>query len=160
MASVDNELEELMGHLGEFGKYQFWQFCLHIVGALTAGLHMLSFLTVGAVPGHECVVPLPNSTSPNIFDAEQETVSWNASTILPRALDSCNYLDEFNETRKCEAWNYDTKYIQSSLGMEWDFVCSRRWMGAMAQSAYMFGVFAGAVTLDSSTVHSAPQALT
>jgi hypothetical protein len=33
--------------------------------------------------------------------------------------------------------------------MEWNFVCSQRWMGAVAQSSYMFGVFIGAVTLGS-----------
>jgi hypothetical protein len=31
--------------------------------------------------------------------------------------------------------------------LQWDFVCDRRWMGAVSQSAYMLGVFAGAVTL-------------
>lgn len=37
---------------GEFGKYQMRQFLLHILAALTAGLHMLTFVTVAAVPSH------------------------------------------------------------------------------------------------------------
>ncbi|XP_003706502.1 organic cation transporter protein [Megachile rotundata] len=138
MASVDRNLEDLMSHLGEFGKYQCWQFSLHILGALTAGLHMLTLLTVAAVPSHECNVPGPsylNASEPN--------------ATLPQAVDSCHYLDTDNVIKKCDSWTYDTQYFQSSRGMEWNFVCSQRWMGAVAQSTYMFGVFIGAVTLGS-----------
>lgn len=146
MASVDRNLEELMSHLGEFGKYQCWQFSLHILGALTAGLHMLTLLTVAAVPPHKCNIP-GSLESLNASSAE-----WNASLLLeglPRAVDSCHYLDANNTIRNCDSWTYDTQHFQSSRGMEWDFVCSQRWMGSLAQSTYMFGVFVGAVTLGS-----------
>lgn len=148
MASVDNNLEELMSHLGEFGKYQFWQFSLHILGALTAGLHMLTLLTVAAVPPHKCNVP---ETDTLVADPSNLTTIYSNSSmeILPRAVDACYYLDASNEMKECDSWTYDTQYFQSSRGMEWNFVCSRRWMGALAQSSYMFGVFIGAVTLGS-----------
>ncbi|XP_054006723.1 organic cation transporter protein [Hylaeus anthracinus] len=149
MASVDRNLEELMAHLGEFGKYQCWQFSLHIIGALTAGLHMLTLLTVAAVPPHKCNIP--ESTS--MIDSFNMTSStWNSSALLeglPRAIDSCRYLDANNTIQNCESWTYDTQYFKSSRGMEWNFVCSQRWMGSVAQSTYMFGVFIGAVTLGS-----------
>lgn len=146
MASVDKDLEELMSHLGEFGKYQSGQFCLHLLGALLAGLHMLSLLTVAAVPPHHCNVPnLTAWTSDS-----PESSDWNVSSeYLPRAIDSCHYLDVDNVTRECDSWTYDTTYFQSSRGMEWNFVCSQRWMGSLAQSTYMFGVFAGSLTLGS-----------
>lgn len=138
-----------MMHLGEFGKYQCWQFCLHILGALTAGLHMLTLLTVAAVPPHTCNVP--RSTFPTeSFNFTSST--WNSSIAfddVPRAVDACHYLDANNVTKECDSWTYDTEYFQSSRGMEWNFVCSQRWMGAAAQSCYMFGVFIGAVTLGS-----------
>lgn len=158
MASVDTDLEELMSHLGEFGKYQAWQFVLHIIAGLTAGLHMMTLTTVAAVPDHKCLLPQfdmnltgiqQNYSSLNVNDN-----SWNESFLLhtiPRTLDdnSCIYLDAKNETQTCEAWTYNTTYYKSSRGMEWNFVCSRKWMGAVAQSTYMFGVFAGAVILGS-----------
>lgn len=122
---VDNDLEEVMGHLGEFGKYQGWQFSLHLIGALTAGLHMLTLITVAAVPEYECA-------------------DFNGTY-----LDKCHYLDLDNVTQACDSWSYDTTYFKSSRGMEWNLVCSRRWMGAVAQATYMFGVFVGAVTLGS-----------
>ncbi|KZC13133.1 PREDICTED: organic cation transporter protein [Dufourea novaeangliae] len=146
MANVDRNLEELMSHLGEFGKYQCWQFSLHIIGALTAGLHMLTLLTVAAVPPHTCNVP--NSSETSNFS----TTAWNSSLLTewsPRAVDACHYLDASNTIQECESWTYDTQYFQSSRGMEWNFVCSQRWMGSVAQATYMFGVFIGAVTLGS-----------
>lgn len=150
MANVDRDLEELMSHLGEFGKYQFRQYCLHILAAFVSGVHMLSLLTVAAVPPHQCNIPEMN-LSPSITETYNLTLSnWNTSIVsehLPRPLDNCHYLDRENVTRECDSWTYDTTYIQSSRGMEWDFVCSRRWMGAVAQSSYMFGVFTGAATL-------------
>lgn len=66
------------------------------------------------------------------------------------SLDSCLRYDGpayQNVTIPCESWVYDNTYYQSSRGIEWDFVCNRRWRGAIAQSSYMFGVFLGAVTL-------------
>lgn len=149
MASVDTNLEELMSHLGEFGKYQARQFSLHILGALLAGLHMLSLLTVAAVPPHQCNIPTENLSSSLTSYSFNISGSNASADYLPRAIDSCHYLDLNNVTRECDSWTYNTTYFQSSRGMEWNFVCSQRWMGALAQSAYMFGVFAGSLTLGS-----------
>jgi len=37
---------------GDFGQYQLRQSLLHMLAALTAGLHMLTLVTVAAVPDH------------------------------------------------------------------------------------------------------------
>jgi hypothetical protein len=37
---------------GDFGPYQLRQSLLHMLSALTAGLHMLSLVTVAAIPDH------------------------------------------------------------------------------------------------------------
>ncbi|OXU17852.1 hypothetical protein TSAR_000893, partial [Trichomalopsis sarcophagae] len=138
MASVDNELEEVMAHLGEFGKFQAWQFSLHIIGALTAGLHMMTLMTVAAVPEAQCEI------TPGEY-----SLYGNGSGEGFEVLDKCHFVDPSNETRACSLWSYDRTYFQSSRAIEWNFVCSQRWMGALAQSAYMFGVFVGAVSLGS-----------
>lgn len=129
MNNVEGDIDELMSHLGEFGKYQAWQFSLHIIGGLTAGLHMLTLLTVAAVPDHQCARPNNWTTDDKLF--------------------KCHYLDSNNVTIPCDSWTYDTTYYKSSRGMDWNFVCSREWMGAVVQSSYMFGVFVGAVSLGS-----------
>ncbi|XP_041979924.1 organic cation transporter protein isoform X2 [Aricia agestis] len=142
----DHALEEMMGKLGDFGRYQGFQFFLHILAAMTAGLHMLSLVTVAAVPEHRCAV--------DGLDTGNFTEPWN-STLLEKAiplnahgkLDSCSIYGENNTVETCNSWVYDTQYYSSSRGIEWDFVCSRRWMGAAAQTAYMIGVLLGSIVL-------------
>lgn len=155
MSSVDTDLEELMSHLGEFGKYQGWQYSLHVLAGLTAGLHMLTLLTVAAVPPHKCVVPGLQDELGNV-ELTWDNVplagsKYSNGTLLdiPITLDACTYLNEKNNTVQCDEWVFDKTYFKSSRAIEWNFVCSRRWRGALAQSSYMIGVFFGAVTLGS-----------
>ena len=72
----------------------------------------------------------------------------NQTTIINNEdVDSCHYLGPDNETVPCNSWLYDQTYYQSSLVIEWDAVCNRRWMAAVTQSAFMFGVFLGSILL-------------
>ncbi|CAD6215560.1 GSCOCG00000371001-RA-CDS [Cotesia congregata] len=159
MASVDADLEELMSHIGEFGKYQTFQFCLHVVSGLLAGLHMLTLITVAAVPDHKCIVP---GLIDKLGLSDKSELNWdivpgiNATypngtelTDVPLNLDSCHYLTNDSIVKQCDDWIYDDTYYKSSRGIEWNFVCSNKWKGAVAQSTYMLGVFTGAVTLGS-----------
>lgn len=130
-----------------FGRYQLRQFLLHILAAMTAGLHMLTLVTVAAVPDHRCFVAGVDDNA---------TAPWDSPLVvaaIPRdsqgALDSCHLLDGSNHSVSCDAWVYDRTYYQSSKAIDWNFVCYRRWMGAVAQTCYMFGVFTGAVMLGS-----------
>lgn len=129
---------------GDFGRYQAFQFFLHVLSAVTAGIHMMSLVTVAAVPEHRCFidgVDTPTSYAP-----------WNSSQILAAIplkngeLDSCSRY-EGNATVPCTSYVYDNTYYKSSRTIEWDFVCDKRWMGAIAQTIYMFGVFTGAIVL-------------
>jgi len=136
---------------GEFGKYQFLQFFLQVLSGLTAGLHMLSLVTVAAVPEHRCFIEgVDNSTL--------SVTPWNSSAILAAIplkpngeLDSCHMYDpsilSSNATVKCTSYVYDTTYYKTSRTIDWNFVCDRRWMGAIVQTVFMLGVFTGAVTL-------------
>ncbi|KAI8421808.1 hypothetical protein MSG28_009765 [Choristoneura fumiferana] len=132
--------------VGDFGRYQCFQFVLHILAAMTAGMHMLSLVTVAAVPEHRCAL--------EDVDSINFTEPWNSSLLLRGIplnehgkLESCRRYGENMTITECESWVYDTKYFTSSRGIEWDFVCSRRWMGAVAQTAYMFGVVVGSVVI-------------
>ncbi|XP_063220174.1 organic cation transporter protein isoform X2 [Bacillus rossius redtenbacheri] len=132
---------------GDFGHYQMRQYVLHLLAAMTAGLHMLSLVTVAAVPQHRCRIPALG---------ENDSFALNASIVdlyIPRKqneYDSCNLLDaQQNLTYPCDSWVYDTTYYQQTRTTEWNLVCGRRWMGAIAQTVYLLGVFTGAVTLGS-----------
>ncbi|KAF5304493.1 hypothetical protein FQA39_LY09689 [Lamprigera yunnana] len=142
-----NDLESLLAHLGDFGKYQFIQFLLHLAAAVTAGIHMLSLTTVGAIPKHRCLVPaLDYSLNVTKFEKLENFIP----KLENGEFDSC-HMYNLNDSSivQCNSWIYNTTYYKSSRGMEWNTVCDRRWMGAVAQSAFMFGVFIGAITLGS-----------
>lgn len=63
-------------------------------------------------------------------------------------LDSCSIYDRAtNESVRCSSWVYNATYHPSSRAIDWNFVCDRRWMGAIAQTTYMLGVFVGCITL-------------
>uniref|UniRef100_A0A2A4J2Z5 Major facilitator superfamily (MFS) profile domain-containing protein n=1 Tax=Heliothis virescens TaxID=7102 RepID=A0A2A4J2Z5_HELVI len=141
----DHALEEMMGKLGDFGRYQCFQFILHILAAMTAGMHMLSLVTVAAVPEHRCWV--------DGVDTNESIAAWNSSEILaaiPKTisggLHNC-LIYENNDTVSCSKFVFDTTYRSSSRSMEWNLICDKRWMGALAQTIYMLGVFTGAVVL-------------
>ncbi|XP_022921127.1 organic cation transporter protein [Onthophagus taurus] len=145
------DLDILMGHLGDFGKYQCFQFILHVLSGVTAGMHMLSLVTVGAVPDHRCYIPDIDQHS-NITMYNHPEADNYVPISKTGSYDNCNIFingTSSNETTRCNRWIYDDTYYKSSRGIEWDFVCDRRWMGAVAQSSYMFGVFLGAITLGS-----------
>ena len=131
-------------------RYQSLQFFLHILSAIPAGIHMLSLVTVAAVPDHRCFIPeLDSNVS---LSSPGGLPSWNASVLaqfLPLNDDSSiNCLVLENSTHvPCNRYVYDTSYYQSSKAMEWDFVCDARWKGALAQSVYMLGVVTGAFYL-------------
>ncbi|XP_068617280.1 organic cation transporter protein isoform X2 [Battus philenor] len=142
----DQALEEMMGKLGDFGRYQCFQFILHILAAMTAGIHMLSLVTVAAVPEHRCWI--------NGVDTVESVAAWNSSEILAAIpitvdgqIESCYMYNELNKTAKCFKWVYDNKYKSSSRGIDWNFVCDNRWKGAITQTVFMLGVLTGAATL-------------
>ncbi|XP_070504523.1 organic cation transporter protein [Chironomus tepperi] len=147
--AIDHALEELMSTLGDFGRYQGFQFFLHILSAVTAGLHMLSLVTIAAVPEHRCFI--------DGVDTNETIASWNSTDILSRIplkengdLDSCHmYTEGTNETIKCTQFVYDTTYYQDTRTIQWNMVCDNLYLGALAQTIYMLGVFTGAVTLGS-----------
>ncbi|XP_059057511.1 organic cation transporter protein isoform X3 [Achroia grisella] len=85
---------------------------------------------------------------------ENYTELWNSTSVLSAIplnehgkFDSCKMYGENKTLEECNSWVYDTQFYSSSRGIEWDLVCSRRWMGATAQTAYMFGVVVGSLVL-------------
>lgn len=110
-------------------------------------MHMLSLVTVASVPDHRCMIPELDA------NVSKSDLVWNSTTLsqyIPLRSDGdINSCERFinNSAVACSDFVYDNTYYKSSRTIEWNFVCSRRWMGAIAQTIYMFGVFTGAVVL-------------
>lgn len=88
------------------------------------------------------------------MDTANYTEPFNSSLVLKAIplnghgkMESCEMYGENDTLEACQSWVYDTRYFTSSRGIEWNFVCNRRWMGAAAQTAYMFGVILGSLVL-------------
>ncbi|XP_067641858.1 organic cation transporter protein isoform X2 [Eurosta solidaginis] len=133
--------------LCEFGRYQAIQYFLQVLSAITAGLHMMSLVTVAAVPEHRCFIEGYDNSSYSF-------TPWNSTEILnaiPRKvtgeLDSCHMYDAENNTVACTSYVYDRTYYPDTRAIDWNFVCERRWLGSIMQTVFMMGVFTGAVTL-------------
>jgi hypothetical protein len=131
---------------GDFGRYQGFQFFLHILSAVTAGLHMLSLVTIAAVPDHRCFI--------DGVDTNETFALWNSTAItdaiptINGKMSSClKFVDGTNETETCSSFVFDNTYYQDTRSMDWNMVCDNRFWGAFAQTVYMLGVFTGAVTL-------------
>lgn len=119
---------------------------MHILSALTAGMHMISLVTVAAIPEHRCFI--------DGVDSSEMFAPWNSTEIksaIPLdkdgSLNSCEMYTVNRTIVPCNAYVYDRTYYQSSRAIEWDFVCDKRWMIAIAQTLYMLGTFTGAITL-------------
>lgn len=106
---------------------------------------MLSLVTVAAIPEHRCYI--------DELDANGTFTPWNSSEILAAipmkngGLDSCSMYGVNNTIVPCERYVYDNTYYKSSRTIEWNFVCDKRWMGAIGQTTFMFGVFTGSLVL-------------
>ncbi|XP_065332328.1 organic cation transporter protein [Cloeon dipterum] len=143
---MDSDIDNLMGHIGEFGKYQMRQFLLHILAGGTAGVHMLSLVTVAATPDHRCLVDGVESA----FNATYNDPDMRQYIpVVDGEFDSCHLYDSNNDTITCNQWVYDNQYYRSSRVIDWNMICDHRWMAAVSQSVFMFGVFTGAVVLGS-----------
>ncbi|ODN02543.1 Organic cation transporter protein [Orchesella cincta] len=150
---TDPLLEDLMGQLGEFGKYQLKQHILHLLTAFLAGMHMLSLTFVAPTPQHRCFIKeidLYNST------ALAESPVFNASILaeyIPLKqngeLDSCRKFSSPFDNSTSMSCNgqfvYDKSIYLQSRVYEWDTVCENKWQRALIQSIYVFGVFNGAL---------------
>lgn len=107
---------------------------------------MLSLVTVAAIPDHRCFI--------DGVDQINATALWNSKEILDaiplkndRSLDSCSMYGINKTVIRCQSYVYDTTYYSATRATEWNFVCDKRWMIAIAQTIYMLGVLTGALTL-------------
>ncbi|XP_078581848.1 organic cation transporter protein-like [Branchiostoma floridae x Branchiostoma japonicum] len=156
---VDND--EVLRHIGGFGTYQRRLCLLLSLTAIPYAGHMLAMAFLGAKPPHHCTVEgLENITVRFgeddglrlVFPGTTENGVWTMSSCKRYDLSSVPVEDvePWNTTGLPEVpcddgWWYDTSRFKTSVTMEHDLVCGRKWMGSLAQSIFMVGVLLGAV---------------
>ncbi|CAH1241763.1 SLC22A5 [Branchiostoma lanceolatum] len=156
---VDND--EVLRHIGGFGTYQRRLCLLLSLTAIPYAGHMLAMAFLGAKPPHHCsVAGLDNITVRFgkddglrlVFPGTTDDGVWTYSSCERYDLGSASVddVEPWNTTGLPEipcdhGWWYDTSRFKTSVTMEHDLVCGRKWMGSLAQSIFMVGVLLGAV---------------
>ncbi|KAH8247008.1 hypothetical protein KR032_006819 [Drosophila birchii] len=142
--------DDVITHLGEFGRYQKRIYYLLCLPAIVCAFHKLAGVFLLAKPDFRCALPFENDES----QYELPPHLWNLS--YPQG-DSCSYYDveyseEFlngsiprssNRTRSCSLYIYDrSKYLNSAV-TEWNMVCNKSLLSASSDSLFMLGVLLG-----------------
>ncbi|XP_053406148.1 organic cation transporter protein-like isoform X1 [Mercenaria mercenaria] len=135
-----HELDDIWRILKPWGKFQIGQLVLVLVDYIPAAFAILSAVFTGYIPEYECEVPTANGN--------ETSAVWNI-TFKPHM---CHY-NVYNHTgnasillekRTCDNYVYSKENTYSS---EWNLVCSRANLAALAQSLVLAGQGLGALTM-------------
>ncbi|XP_005187237.2 organic cation transporter-like protein [Musca domestica] len=152
--------DEVLTHLGDFGRYQKIIYFLICLTSITCAFHKLAGVFLLAKPDFRCVLPFENASDVQYNDLPPD--QWHLAypkDLLGVKYETCsyydiNYTEEYlsgseaytaNGTTQCSHYVYDkTKYLNSAV-TEWDMVCSRNFLRATSDALFMLGVLVGSI---------------
>ncbi|XP_043931358.1 solute carrier family 22 member 6-B-like [Protopterus annectens] len=153
---------DLLEQAGGVGRFQIINTILLALPVFLFASHNVMQNFSAAIPDHYCKVQLhendthyPNLTKSQILRMHIPVDKWNKlekciQFTIPQ-LHTANVTDTFTnmtsqETEPCrDGWTYDTSEYSSTIVSEWDLVCDLRPLKEIAQTAFMAGVFIGAI---------------
>ncbi|KAK3098565.1 hypothetical protein FSP39_020715 [Pinctada imbricata] len=151
--------DELLGTLGEFGRYQKRVYFLICFLSVSAGFHMVISVFLLGTPDHRCRIPGYPGDSYSIQNNHHRELV-NASIPLKDDTDGeeyekCHYyvinVSDVSagrgEKRKCDEWVYDTAIFLSTFTAEVNLVCDRQLWTSNASMIFFAGVLIGAFAL-------------
>lgn len=147
--------DDVITHLGDFGKYQRWIYFLICVPTITCAFHKLAGVFLLAKPDFRCVLPFENGTikydlPDSIMDMaypRDKLNKWNTCEYYNGNYSS-DYLNSSTpapDTLTCERYVYDDSKYENSAVTEWNMVCDRSWLSATSDSMFMLGVLLGSI---------------
>ncbi|XP_058118107.1 organic cation transporter protein-like [Anopheles ziemanni] len=148
--------DDILQHLGGFGRYQRRIYVLLCLPAISCAFHKLAGVFLLAAPDYRCRLPYELENASYAMPPERLTMAYPIDT-LTKKYSTCNYLDaNFTEdywtggipaggVRPCDHWVYDRSKFESSTVTDWDMVCDRNWLRASADSLFMVGVMLGSI---------------
>lgn len=151
--------DEVLSHLGDFGRYQKRIYLLVCLPAISCAFHKLASVFLMAKPDHRCRLPVEfeNATFADWAAIGQRELAYPVDALTQK-LSTCRYLlNNFtvaNVTagagpsaveQSCNEWVYDLTKYKSSTVMEWDMVCDKSWLTATSDSLFMVGVLLGSM---------------
>ncbi|KAH8381366.1 hypothetical protein KR093_003477 [Drosophila rubida] len=150
--------DDVITHLGEFGRYQKRIYLLLCLPAIVCAFHKLAGVFLLARPDYRCLLPFEDAATARFeaFPRDQWSLAYPNDSVTGKA-DTCVYYDvdysaEYlngsatsaaNGTLQCSSYVYDQSKYLSSAVTEWDMVCKRSVLSATSDSLFMVGVLLG-----------------
>ncbi|XP_071114672.1 organic cation transporter protein-like [Haliotis cracherodii] len=148
--------DDVLRHLGEFGRYQKWMSLFLSLSGITFGIRMMISVFLLNIPGHRCAIPgYDNDT----YDVQSDNHAHVINATIPYVvkdgklqLDSCHiYFDVANSTNgvadrtvvACKKWVYDKSVFESTVSSELNFVCDNAILATHSKVIFMAGCFLG-----------------
>lgn len=149
------KFDDILYHLGEFGRYQKRLYILLCLPAISVGGFMMGLVLTMETPKHRCKIPfyhndtyeiqstyhkhLVNLTIPK---SDDETLEYSQCHIYVSS--GAGNLNPANFTReKCTEWVYETSEFKSTFTSEHNLVCDDALLTSHAKMIFYFGVLVG-----------------
>ncbi|EDW80822.1 uncharacterized protein Dwil_GK11735 [Drosophila willistoni] len=151
--------DDVITHLGEFGRYQKRIYFLLCLPAIVCAFHKLAGVFLLARPDFRCQLPFENDETAQFLSLPEEKwyLAYPKDSVTGK-ISTCEYYNVAytedylsgsepftqNGTVECSSrYLYDqSKYLNSAV-TEWDMVCQRSLMSASSDSLFMLGVLLG-----------------
>ncbi|XP_077975504.1 organic cation transporter protein-like isoform X2 [Styela clava] len=156
------KLDDIEEKFGGISRYQIFVIVMTATAVFGTSSMSQSAIFFSAVPDHRCAIPQID----NLTLLHSNTTEHSISSLFIPPGDSChryNYnlsvCDEHgdlscvtNQTKvekiKCDnGYVYDKTHFKSTTVSEWDLVCDRTNLDALANSLYFAGVFLGSLII-------------
>lgn len=149
------KFDDILFHLGEFGRYQKRLYILLCLPAISVGGFMMGLVLTMETPKHRCKIPFyPNDTyeiqssyhqhlvNLTIPKSDDDTLEYSQCHVYVSS--GAGNLNPANFTReKCTEWVYETSEFKSTFTSEHNLVCDDALLTSHAKMIFYFGVLVG-----------------
>ncbi|XP_071112698.1 organic cation transporter protein-like [Haliotis cracherodii] len=147
--------DDILRHLGEFGRYQKWVYFLLCLPAIPHGVRMMINVYLLNVPDHRCAIPGYNNDTYAVQSKYHAELINKTIPFVKRdgklQYDPCHLYFSSGQSASsnrtivgCNKWVYDKSVFQSTAATELNMVCNNAIQSSNAQMIFMGGYFAGA----------------
>ncbi|XP_043236316.1 organic cation transporter protein-like [Amphibalanus amphitrite] len=155
--------DEVVRTLGGIGRWQVRQSVLLSLSGVLCAWQILSVVFLAPATEHWCAPPPGHhcaDTSSTSGDTRCTPRQWRAlgvphelrdgervksqCLVFSQPIDAI--VPDTNATMSCSTWQYDTTEYTSTLVIEFDLVCDRKWLQMIVKGIYMVGIMFGVMT--------------
>ncbi|XP_045215873.2 organic cation transporter protein-like isoform X1 [Mercenaria mercenaria] len=134
------ELDAVWRALKPWGKFQSFQLFLILLDFIPASFAILSAVFTGYIPEYVCDVP----TAVNNATSDLGNVSFTQHQCSYDVYANEGNTSKILESRSCESYSFTN---ENSYAYQWNLVCSRSNLAALAQSLVLAGQGLGALIM-------------